>query len=815
VEVRKTEYVVRGSTRRLPFASLQTRPPRRRRRGEPLPYRILSWAQGLLDWLRGLPFQEVAALPWRAIAIGTASGLLALLIVSMVVFEVAYANRVQPGVHALGVDLGGKSVAEAQVALAGQLDQYIHQPLEFTYAERHWRTTPADLGMQLDVAPIVEAAYAMGRSGNPLERLVRPVRSVFGLQEVPQPPVLLDASRVDRYLADLASAVNRRERDAHLVIDSEGRVNYTTAETRRELDVARTRERLQRALLVGDAPVVTLAVDERQPAITDAHLATAREQAERLLGEPIALQLGSDSWTLGAIDLVAAVELVGPTDRPTGARVKDAALEQVVRRAVRDIEQPAANARFELASSDLRTIRESREGREVDYAAVLSGVRRALGSDDRVVEVPAKITTPQVTSAERGQLGIHELIARGETRFAGSSPPKIHNIKLAASRLHGVVVPPGAMFSFNRELGPTTLDSGYQVGWGIASTGNGGHSTVPSVAGGICQVATTMFQPVYWGGYQVEERHSHLYWIPGYGIGNLGRVGLDATVDEDTGLDFRFLNSSPDYVLIQTATDDTSVSIALYGNKPTWTVKVEGPTITNRKPASLDLVRAPEPSLPWGQRLQVESAGDGFDAALVRTVDDRGSMRTLNLKTHYEPSQNLVVVGVMGAPAGAAEEIRASNRPTTNQAVADVATTTTAAPTAVLQATSGPAPTLGATPILPSAGVATTSALLPTTAPAVVEPTRAVVATAVPPTAAAVVPTSAAPAEAARPAATAPPTTRPAPTSAPAGATESSSSQGVPRFAAPSAPVATPALQSAPGGVSIPRPPQSATSPAR
>src|SRR5205814_2672723 len=176
-------------------------------------------------------------------------------------------------------------------------------------------------------------------------------------------------------------------------------------------------------------------------------------------------------WSLGASELVAAVELEGAADRPTGARLKDAALEQVVRRAVRDIDQPAANARFELAGGDLRAIRESREGREVDYAAVLSGVRRALASEDRVVEVPAKITAPQVTSAERGQLGIHELIARGETRFAGSSPPKIHNIKLAASRLHGVVVPPGAMFSFNRELGPTTLDSGYQVGWGIASTG--------------------------------------------------------------------------------------------------------------------------------------------------------------------------------------------------------------------------------------------------------------------------------------------------------------------------------------------------------
>ena len=124
----------------------------------------------------------------------------------------------------------------------------------------------------------------------------------------------------------------------------------------------------------------------------------------------------------------------------------------------------------------------------------------------------------------RDQLGIKEQIARGETHFAGRTPPKIHNIKLAASRIHGVVVPPGAMFSFNRELGPTTLEAGYQIGWGIrvwrglprdrAERGRrylpGGDHPVPAV---------------FWGGYQIEERHRHLYWIPAYGVGALGVSG--------------------------------------------------------------------------------------------------------------------------------------------------------------------------------------------------------------------------------------------------------------------------------------------------
>src|SRR6476620_11561652 len=114
-------------------------------------------------------------------------------------------------------------------------------------------------------------------------------------------------------------------------------------------------------------------------------------------------------------------------------------------------------------------------------------------------------------------------------RCPPSVPEKAANIRLAAQRLNGVVVPPGGMFSFNDEVGPTTLESGFQWGFGLVTGAQGGAHTVPSVAGGICQVATTLFQSVFWGGYQLEERFWHLYWIPAYTSRDV--VGIDATVD--------------------------------------------------------------------------------------------------------------------------------------------------------------------------------------------------------------------------------------------------------------------------------------------
>jgi vancomycin resistance protein YoaR len=703
LDVRKTEYIVRSNS--APFSQVRLRTTGRRRRGS-RESSLSSWratATSAADRLRAVPFYRLATLPWRAITAGVCGGLVLLLLVGAVTFDVTYADRIHPGVHALGVNLSGMRPVEAQAALSARLSSFVKEPVVFEYDQRSWETTPTALGMQLDVVRVADAAYAVGRQGGPLEHLTRPVAALLGSRDLPQPPALLDDARVQRFLENLAVAVDRPLANAQLSITPDGRIDYLPQQTGRRLELGPTSDRLRAALMVGESPRVPLTVQETPPPVTDADLAAAHEQAERLLGSPVVLRLGDDTWSLGAAELASAVYLDGPRDRPVGARIKDSALEQAVRKLVQQVNRPASNARFEFLNGSLRTIRESQEGREVDLSATLLAVRGALESTERTVDVPARVTRPAVTGAQREQLGIRERIARGETSFAGSSPPKIHNIKLAASRVNGVVVPPGAMFSFNQELGPTTLESGYQVGWGIASTGDGSHATVPSVAGGICQVATTLFQPVFWGGYQLEERHHHLYWIASYGVAPLGRVGLDATVDEDTGLDFRFINSSPDYLLIQAEADDKTLAISLYGNKPTWDVNVEGPRITNRRSAQYDVVRYPEPSLPWGQQMHVESAGDGFDVSLVRTVADGGNSRTLALKTQYEPSQNLVVVGVRGAPAGAAEDIRASNAVARSNQAARDSNATTPAPAAAASAVAA-SPTAVATVVPDAAG---------------------------------------------------------------------------------------------------------------
>jgi vancomycin resistance protein YoaR len=322
--------------------------------------------------------------------------------------------------------------------------------------------------------------------------------------------------------------------------------------------------------------------------------------------------------------------------------LQDTPLRALVDKIAGEVDQPERDARLDWNGGNIKVLTPGQDGRKVDREKALALLTEAISGDQRTVALPVDVEEAIGDSIDPSTLGIKERIEFGQTTIAGV-PEKVHNIKLAASRLNGVVLRPGEVFSFNNELGPTTLKSGYQIGFGI-SVENGEMQTVPSVAGGICQVATTLLHAVFWAGYQIEERYPHLYWIPNYGKPPKGMTGLDATVDAPN-LDFKFSNNTGNYLLIQTKTDNNVLEFDLYGTKPNWKVDVQGPIITNVVKADTKTVRQEEPTWDVGRELWVESATDGMDVDIIRTVTQGSDVRTLHLKSHYQPAQNVLMVG--------------------------------------------------------------------------------------------------------------------------------------------------------------------------
>jgi vancomycin resistance protein YoaR len=618
--------------------------------------------------------------------------LLVLVVVGVATIQISYSGRIYPGVRALGVAVGGMTRDEARAALAEQIMAMSNRSIGIGYQELNWTVAGYHLGVRPDIEPVIDEAFKLGREGNLLRRFAFQLQLAFNGPSHEVDAQGIDPVAMEAFMQALAGAVNRPTSDARLSLSPEGTVEMVEGQTGRQLDVEATQQRLEEALTDPDVTYVELQIAEQYPSVGAAELAAAKAQADVLLGSPISITFEELHWDLTPKQLATMATIAG-TD---GVRMDRTAVTAWATSIAKEVKQEPQNARFTWQNGVLSVLRESKDGRSLDVDRTVELVLAKALTTERSMTLPVSVTKPEVSQADADKLNIQGAIEVSRTSFAGSSPPKQHNIGLATQRLNGTVVPPGKLFSFNKEVGSTSLDAGYKLGWGIANAG-ANVKTVPSVAGGICQVATTLFHSVFWAGYQIEERNYHLYWITGYN--SRGVEGPAATVDEEADLDFRFINNTDDYLLIQSWVEGGRVVFGLYGTRPDWTVKVQPGQRTDVQRASQDQIVEDEPTLPAGQRLAVEGAMDGFKMVNTRTVTSPGDEpRILRLSSVYRASRNVVLVGTGGRPAGPSRVT--PNRPTSGGVQAAPAATpapasngaSTTRPTTASQPTPAPKP---------------------------------------------------------------------------------------------------------------------------
>jgi vancomycin resistance protein YoaR len=589
--------------------------------------------------------------PWLT----TITAIVAVIVISPLValglYQYEHVGKVYDGVSVLGVDLSGQTRDEAERTLTARAAELTAHPVLIRAGDNQWRTDWGKLGLSLPVGPIVDRAMAVGRQGSALDQLYAQARALRGGRAIPAEESL-DAGPIHAFVASAATQIDRPVRNARLEMLPDLSFQMTTALAGRRLEADEAVRLLTEAAQNGD-PSVDLPVSTLSPVTTDEMRLPAKARAEQMLAGPVTLTYAERQWTLDRQALADMLVFSGGPGVPIDVKLDQDKLKARLQQIAAELKQDPQDAEITWANGAVQATKPSQEGRQLDLDAALARTVSGIEGGQRDVALSVTVAKPAIDSNNLGALGITEMIDTATTSFAGGLPQKIHNVKLAASRLNNKVVKPGEKFSFNKALGPTTIDNGFQIAFGIEGGEGGDHRTVPSVAGGICQVATTLFQPVFWSGLQLEERHWHLYWIPNYA--SKGAVGLDATVDEEVGLDLQFVNNTSSYLLIQSRTDDSSVTFELYGTRPKWDVKVDGPTLTDKKVADPTPVVEQEPTLPVGQRYQVEAARDGFTATFVRTVTaPDAATRTLKLESKYDPSRNVTLVGTGGQPAHSA-----------------------------------------------------------------------------------------------------------------------------------------------------------------
>lgn len=112
---------------------------------------------------------------------------------------------------------------------------------------------------------------------------------------------------------------------------------------------------------------------------------------------------------------------------------------------------------------------------------------------------------------------------------------KIHNLRLAISRLNGIEVPAGEVFSFWKHVGRATKRRGFVEGRELREG-----CIIPNVGGGLCQISNALYDAALQANFEIVERHRHTQVV----AGSLAEHGRDATVFWNY-VDLRFRSSTP------------------------------------------------------------------------------------------------------------------------------------------------------------------------------------------------------------------------------------------------------------------------------
>ncbi len=545
---------------------------------------------------------------------------------------------VTAGVGAGRVELGGLTVGEAVAALEAVAPAAATTvTLLDDAAERSFERSAAELGLAADVVALAERAYAVGREGGWLARRRAVWNARFG-DGVVLPIAAFDAAQARRALEALSESFAIAPQAAALALGPDGQLQERGAVPGRSLDLEASLDALAAAAGRGER-VVALVSTPTLPRVFD--LSSVTEAYKLITSAPVTLRWrGGESWTASVDDLARWARVEGRRN-DAGDEVPTIVFDAAAVTAWLEPLAPvvaveASPARFAVENSRVVLRAPARLGYQLDIPGTIERLVEAAYSDGRTNEVAVTEVPPISLDAALTSLASATLLVEAATSTAGLPDGMRTNLGLAAARIDGLAIEPGATFSLNDALGPIGPEGGYQMLFlpPLADAADG-------LGGGISQAATTLFRLALHAGLPIVERHAHptrLGWIE-------PPVGLDATVAPPSR-DLRFTNDTGAPLLVLARLDDAraAVTMALYGAGAPRAVRLGRPVIADLTPPAAPIeVRAA--GVPPGARGQVGWAREGARVTVERIVDGPDGPRRDVFESRYAPAGDVFVVG--------------------------------------------------------------------------------------------------------------------------------------------------------------------------
>ena len=293
-----------------------------------------------------------------------------------------------------------------------------------------------------------------------------------------------------------------------------------------------------------------------------------------------------------------------------------------------------------------------KEGKEIDIVNSVYAINDFLaeGWDGTSNEIDLVTETVEPRGSEEELAQVKDLLGAYSTNFASSSAGRAQNVRNGVSKADGKILYPGEEFDLAKTVSPFTQENGYEL---AGAYQNG--TTVESFGGGICQVATTLYNAVIRAELEVTMRFNHSMMV------HYVEPSMDAAIAGDYK-DLRFKNNLDAPVYIEGYCSGGIIYFNIYGKETrpaNREISFESETVSTTEPKTeLNL----DGSGALGSVTVVQSPHSGCIAQLwkVVKVDGVEQSREIFNKSNYQASPKIITIGTKDATKETLDALKAA-----------------------------------------------------------------------------------------------------------------------------------------------------------
>ena len=487
---------------------------------------------------------------------------LAIVVVLVAVVDSAvYAGKAHIGVHVAGVSVAGLTEDEATAALTRYVADRQNTPIKVTSGDRSWEVAPADVGVTVDVAGAVTAAMQETRKSNFVVDVARRLGLYLRGVDIPLRGSYDDA-KMSAVLEKLAGPMDIPAVSASLTFTN-GSVQPVRGKKGYVLDREALRRELEPLLYAFQPAEIVAPLTVAEPAAVVADTDEAVRQAGTMISAKVTLAWGDRVWALSPEDIGAYMDFSAEDRNGVSTLVvslSPSKMSPLLAEVSRLVAKQPVDASFKSDGNKAWVV-PGAMGRALDVDATAQAVMTAAQAiSGRTAEVVVRQVEPELTASKAEAMGIKQKLAGWVIEHWGVEERQ-QNVRIT-TKYADKILAPGEIYNFDKQIGPRTEERGFMSAPGIVGEGN----LEDVLGGGICQVATTLFNAVFVAGLEIVERHNHTLYFTHY------PAGRDATVTSGGAKNFMFRNDTDHYIWVHGSSDGITTRFNIYGTKDGRTV---------------------------------------------------------------------------------------------------------------------------------------------------------------------------------------------------------------------------------------------------